>query len=156
MRCRGFTLIEICLAVSIALMLITLAVPSIQRLLNEENGRRSFERFDALVRRAQSRAVSERRAYVLDWDKTGVLVRPEKSATREEAAGLGRIDIGKKEVCDINFPAALVKKPARRWIFWPSGTCESATIFFKGNGESWVAEYDPLTTQATVSTDEKK
>jgi competence protein ComGC len=156
MRCRGFTLIEICLAVFIALMLITMAVPSIQRLLNEESGRASFERFDALVRYAQSHAISERRAYVIDWDDSGVLVRPEKPATREESAGEDRVDIGEKEVCDIDFPAALVKKPVRRWMFWPSGICEPATVTYRGKGESWVAEYDALTVQASVSTNEKE
>lgn len=156
MRRHGFTLIEICLAVFIALIVITMAVPSVQRLLSEENGRKSFNRLDALARYAQSHAVSERRAYVLDWDKTGILVRPEKPANPEEKAGLGRIDVGENEVCDIVFPAALEKKPVREWIFWPTGTCESATVSYKGNGESWVAEYDSLTVQATVSNNETK
>jgi len=156
MRCRGFTLIEICLAVFIALMLITVAVPSIQRVLNQENDQQSFERFDALVRYAQGQAVSERRNYVLVWNKTGVSVRPEKAANRGEAAGHDHFEIGEKEGCDIYFPAALVKKPSRKWIFWPSGTCEPATISYKGEKESWMAEYDPLTAQATVTTDEKE
>ncbi|MEI8342422.1 MAG: hypothetical protein WCH43_12935 [Verrucomicrobiota bacterium] len=155
-RCRGFTLIEICLAVFISLMLITLAVPSIERLLNESKGRETFDRFDALVRHAQSLAVTERRPYLLEWDDSGVLMRPEKPATREEEAGLDRVDYGEKEVCDIDFPAALVKKPSREWIFWPSGTCEPATVTYKGKGESWSADYDPLTLQATVMNNEKK
>jgi len=156
MRCRGFTLIEICLAVFISLMLITLAVPSIQRLLNEEKGKESFDRFDALVRHAQSLAVSERRPYVLEWDDSGVLMRPEKPATREEDAGLDRIDLAEKEVCEVEFPAALIKNPPREWIFWPSGTCEPARVSYKGRGEAWVAEYDPLTLQATVTNNEKE
>ena len=156
MRSRGFTLIEICLAVFIALVLITMAVPSVQRLLSEEDRRRSFDRFDSLVRYAQGHAVLERRAYLIEWDKTGVLVRPEKPANKEEGAGLDRIDIGENEACEIQFPAALVKKPAREWMFWPAGTCEAARISFTGKGESWVAEYDPLTVQATVATNETK
>ena len=73
MRCHGFTLIEICLAVFIALMLITVAVPSIQRLLNEQKGTQAYDRFNALAHHAQTLAISERRAYVLDWVKTCLL-----------------------------------------------------------------------------------
>ena len=156
MRCRGFTLIEICLAIFIALMLITMAVPSVQRLLGEENAKQSFDRFNALVLLARSHAVAERRAYVIDWDKAGVLVRPLKSGTADEANGMDRIDLGEKEEYNVDFPAALVKKPSREWIFWPSGVCEPVKISYKGNSESWAADYDPLTVQATVTNDETK
>jgi len=156
MRCHGFTLIEICLAVFIALMLITVAVPSIQRLLNEQKGTQAYDRFNALAHHAQTLAISERRAYVLDWVKTGILMRPDQPVTQVEASGVDRMDISDKEVCDIDFPAALVKKPTREWIFLPSGACEPASVSYQGNGESWVAEYDPLTLQATFTNHEAK
>jgi len=156
MRCRGFTLIEICLAVLIILLLISIAVPSIQSLLNQEGKMKSFQRFDALVQHAQRLAVSERRDYLLVWADSKILMRPEKPATPEEKSGLDEMDLEKTELCEINFPAALIKKPALQWIFWPSGCCEPAVISFNGNGSAWEAVYDPLTLHASVSDYEKK
>ena len=154
MHRRGFTLIEICLALMMILMLISIAVPSIQSLLNEQEQKQSFERLDALVRQAQSLAVSERCSYFLVWEKSGIVLRPEKSAAKKGSKA--SMPLGKNESCTINFPAALIKKPMSKWIFWPSGTCESAVISYKGNGAAWEAEYDPLTVRATVTDYEKK
>jgi len=156
MHRRGFTLFEICLALGIALMLISMAVPSLQSFLNNQEQKKSFERFDALVRQAQSLAVSERRSYLMIWEKSGIVLRPEQPASKVEAKGKNSLQLGKNETCTIDFPAALMKKPVSKWIFWPSGTCETAVITFTGNGTAWEAEYDPLTVRATVSDHEKK
>lgn len=156
MRSRAFTLIEICLAVLIISILISVAIPSIKGLLDQQKSKESFDRFDALAHRAQSLAMSERRAYVLVWDKTGILLRPSQSASKEEANGIDRIDLAKEEACQIDFPAALVKKPSPQWVFWPSGTCESAKVTYQGSKGTWLAEYDPLTVRATFSSNEKE
>lgn len=156
MRCRGFTLIEICLAVFIILMLISIAVPSLQNILNQEGKMKSFERFDAMVQHAQRLAVSERRSYLLVWADSKIVMRPEKPATPQESKGLEQVDLQKGDLYEITFPAALIKKPVNQWIFWPSGCCEPAVISFTGNGSGWIAEYDPLSVHAMVSDHEKK
>ena len=156
----GFTLLEICLAVFIALLLVTLAVPSLSGLLAGQEAKRSFDNFDALAREAQSRSVTERRPYLLAWDKTGIDLRPAPGETMtpgretpiEEGAKPSRIDFAEKETYDLELPAALVKKPALEWIFWPSGTCEPATVTRHSAGGGWSAVYDGLTVRAVFST----
>jgi type II secretory pathway pseudopilin PulG len=143
---RGFTLLEVCLAVFIAMLLVTLAVPSVSGLLAEQRAKRSFEAFDSLARDAQSRSRSERRAYVLAWDRDGIAVRPKEPKSDEELKGVNRIDFAEKETFAIDLPAALVKTPASEWIFWPTGTCEPATVHH-GEADRWTANYDPLTTR---------
>jgi len=156
MRRRAFTLIEICLAVFIISILIGLAIPSIKGILDQEKSKESFDRFDALAHQAQNLAMSERRAYVLAWNKTGIMLLPAQPANKGELNGIARINLAENEVYEISFPAALVKNPSPKWVFWPSGTCESAAISYQGSKGSWLAEYDPLTVRATFSSDEKK
>lgn len=153
MRLRAaFTLLEICLAVFIAMLLVTLAVPSVSGLLAEKKMKRSFDAFDALAHEAQSRSLSERRAYVVAWDNRGMAVRPQQSKPGEPAPDSPRVDFADRETFDLDLPAALVKSPARQWIFWPSGTCEPATVVYHGAGGAWNATYDPLTVRADFAT----
>jgi len=155
MHRRAFTLIEICLAVLIIALLITLAVPSIKGVLEQGKSKETFDRFDSLVHQAQGLAMSERRAYVISWDKAGLSLHPGQLSAGDDAHAVARIDTGKEECYQIEFPAALVKKPAAEWMFWPSGTCESARITYQGNSGTWVVDYDPFTVRATFSSNEK-
>jgi type II secretory pathway pseudopilin PulG len=150
-RKNGFTLLEICLAIFIAVLLVTLAVPSMSGLLAERKLKRSFESFDALARDAQAQSLTERRAYVIAWDAKGLALRPQQPRNAGEEQG-ARLDFADKETFDLNLPAALVPKPRREWIFWPTGTCEPATVFYHGAAGAWTADYDPLTVRAELAT----
>ena len=147
-RERGaFTLFEILLAVFIAVMLVVAAVPSISGVIEQERAKKLFTQFDALAKQASSRAVTERRPYVLEWDESGVTMRPLAPDNADEAQGTGRIDFGDKLAPDLLLPAALVKDPPKVWTFWPTGTCEPATITCHVPGAAWTATYNPLTEQ---------
>jgi len=52
-RCRAFTLIEIAIAVFILLLVVLLAVPSVNGVLADRRLRRSFDNMNDLVRQAQ-------------------------------------------------------------------------------------------------------
>lgn len=147
----AFTLIEICLAILIAVLIILAAVPSISGLLEERRARRLFKAFDDLARSAATRAVSERRTYVLEWDDSGVLMRPLDPADDDEAAGVDRVDFGQHQAPDLDLPAALEKDPPLVWAFWPTGTCEPAVIVCHNPDGPWTASYDPLTEQPTFT-----
>jgi type II secretory pathway pseudopilin PulG len=144
----GFTLLEVCLAVLIALFLVTLAVPSVGGLLAENRMRRSFDALDDLAREAQTRSTDERRSFVIEWERERVVLRPEEPANPEEERGLGELPIGKDEQYAVEFPAALEKEPPPVWTFWPTGTCEPVVIRYDGAGGKWIARYDPLTVRA--------
>lgn len=148
----AFTLLEICLAIFIAMLLVTLAVPSVSGLLAERKIKRSFDAFDALAHEAQSRSLTEQRAYVLAWDEDRIRLRPQLPKAKEPVLDNPHLDFVDHETFDLDLPAALLKKPARQWVFWPSGTCEPATVIYHGTAGEWTASYDPLTVRADFAT----
>ena len=83
-RWLAFTLIEIVLAVFILMLLLLLAVPSLSGVLANNRLRRSLNGFNNLVRHAQERSVTERRPYLIVWNKNNVVTRPETFAEAEE------------------------------------------------------------------------
>ena len=143
----GFTLFEVCIAVFIAVLIMLAAVPSISGVIEEQRAKKLFNQFDGLVKDASNRAVMERRPYVLEWDKSGVIVRPLAPENADEAQGMGRVDFGEKLAPELQLPAALVKDPPKVWTFWPTGTCEPATIICHVPDSPWTATYDALTEQ---------
>jgi hypothetical protein len=143
----AFTLFEVCLAIFIGVMIIMAAIPSISGVIEEQRAKKLFNEFDGLAREASDHAVTERRPYVLEWDDSGVSMRPLAPANEDEARGTGRVDFGEKHAPDLQLPAALEKNPPRVWTFWPTGTCEPATIICHLADAPWTATYDPLTEQ---------
>lgn len=150
-RFRGFTLVEIVLAVFILMLLLALAVPSLTGVLADRQLKRSLDGFNNLVRRAQERSVVERRPYLIVWSKKNVVARPEVFAEDEEVKATAEFALGRGEVLKLSLPVALTNKHPSEWIFWPSGTCEPAIVQFKGRSGSWVANYAPLTARAQVT-----
>lgn len=149
-RRAGFTLLEICLALAIGVMIIVLAVPSIAGLLAEQRLEKSFERLDRLAALARQRSVTEQRAYVLAWDREGITAAPAERVESDAAdAAVERLVFAEKETYELRRPAALLKKAPSTWLFWRNGTCEPAQIAFRGAAGSWLVNYDPLTARGT-------
>jgi type II secretory pathway pseudopilin PulG len=150
-RLRGFTLVEIVLAVFILMLLLALAVPSLTGVLADRQLKRSLDGFNNLVRHAQERSVAERRAYLIVWSKNKVVAHPEALAEDEEVKATAEFALGRGELLKLSLPVALTDKHPAEWIFWPSGTCEPAIVQFKGRSGSWTANYAPLTARAQVT-----
>ena len=148
---RGFTLVEIVLAVFIMMLLLGLAVPSLTGVLADKQLKRSLDGFNNLVRRAQERSVAERRPYLIVWSKNKVVARPEVFAEDEEVKATAEFALGRGEVLKLSLPVALMNKYPAEWIFWPSGACEPAIVQFNGRSGSWTANYAPLTARAQVT-----
>lgn len=149
-RRAGFTLLEICLALAIGVMIILLAVPSISGLLAEQRLKQSFERFDQMAAAAKVKSVTEQRTYALAWDRKGISLKAlgtRESASEEDAGS--RLVFEKDESFDLLRPAALLKDAPSEWVFWHNGTCEPAQISFHGKAGSWLVSYDPLTARGT-------
>jgi type II secretory pathway pseudopilin PulG len=150
-RFRAFTLIEIALSIFILLLLLVLAVPSFSGVIANRRLKQSLDSFNQLVRQAQERSVTERRAYLIVWGKNSVLLRPEVFGEDEEEKPTAVLGLGKGSWIKVSLPAALMGKPPAEWIFWPSGTCEPATVQFRGPAGSWTANYSPLTAQSELT-----
>jgi len=150
-RFRAFTLIEIALSIFILLLILVLAVPSLSGVIANRRLKQSVDSFNQLVRQAQERSVIERRAYLIVWGKNSVLLRPEVFAEGEEEKPTAALGLSKGSWIRISLPAALLGKPPAEWIFWPSGTCEPATVQFRGPAGTWTANYSPLTAQPELT-----
>jgi len=150
-RFRAFTLIEIALSIFILLLILVLAVPSLSGVIANRRLKQSLDNFNQLVRQAQERSVTERRAYLIVWGKNSMLLRPETFAEGEEEKPAASLGLSKGSWIRISFPAALTGKPPAEWIFWPSGTCEPATVQFRGPAGAWTAKYSPLTVQPELT-----
>jgi type II secretory pathway pseudopilin PulG len=144
-RCRAFTLIEIALSIFILLLILLLAVPSFSGVIANKRLKESLDGFNQLVRQAQERSVTERRAYLIAWSKNSVVLRPEVFAKDEEEKPTAVFHLPRGSWIRVSLPAALTNKPPAEWIFWPSGTCEPAIVQFRGPAGTWTADYSPLT-----------
>src|SRR5438445_5139191 len=94
-RFRAFTLIEIALSIFILLLLLMLAVPSLSGVIANRRLKQSLDSFNQLVRQAQERSVTERRAYLIAWGKNSALLRPEVFAEGEEEKPTAVFRLGK-------------------------------------------------------------
>lgn len=148
---RAFTLIEIALSIFILLLILLLAVPSLSGVVANRRLKQSLDGFNQLVRQAQERSVTERRAYLIAWNKNTVVLRPEVFAKDEEEKATAVFKLPKGSWIKVSLPAALTDKPPAEWIFWPSGTCEPARVQFRGPSGMWTADYSPLTAQPELT-----
>ena len=151
---RGYTMLEIILALVIALLVLAVAVPSVMTALNNPPSQQSFEEFDAMVQEARRRSVTEERPYILVWGREKeVVLRPKSAANPDEARGIQRWSFAEKGALELHLPAALMPHgatPEAIWTFWPDGVCEPAEIRHAGDGWKWIAVYHPLTGRAEV------
>lgn len=149
-RCHGFTLVELVLSISILVLLLLVAVPSVNGVLGDRRLRRSLDGFNQLVAQAQKLSVEERRPYLLVWEEGRVTLRPEAFAKDEEEKPTAVLSALRGEVYTLKLPAALSDEPAPEWIFWPAGICEPAIISFKGSDGVWSAEFAALTGRSSL------
>jgi type II secretory pathway pseudopilin PulG len=150
-RARGFTLIEIALAIFILMLLLMLAVPSFTGVIANRRLKESLDGFNNLVRQAQERSVTERRPYLIVWGNNNVVVRPEAFAEDEEAEAKAEFRTSRGGTLRLSLPVALMEKYPAEWIFWPSGACEPAIVRFQGPAGSWTANYSPLTGRPEIT-----
>lgn len=160
-RRAAFTLLEICIALFIALLMLTLAVPGMMAMLAEQRLKASFDRFDGWVRTARERSVTERRTYAMVWSEEGIELRPVERRDTDpdpdaEDANPERFVFTEGEIFKLSRPSALTKEPPGEWVFWRSGLCEEAVVTFAGASGSWTVRYDPLTARGTFVDSEVK
>jgi type II secretory pathway pseudopilin PulG len=150
-RARGFTLIEIVLAIFILMLVLLLAVPSLNGVLADRRLRQSLDGFNNLVSKAHEQSVGEHRPYLLVIGKKSIEVRPEIFTKDDDPAPVAEYPLSDRESLKLTFPAALVKDPPSEWIFWPSGVCEPAVVDFAGRNGLWTVTYSALNARPEVT-----
>ena len=149
-RERGFTLIELAIAIFIMVIILMLAVPSLNGVLADRRLRKSLDDFNGIVRQAQERSIAERRSYLIIWHEGKVGLRPEGLIKGEDPAPVALWKLERGESLKFAFPAAMLEDPPAEWIFWPSGNCEPAIVTYRGSNGGWTANYSALTARAEI------
>lgn len=154
---RAFTLIELMVAITIAVVIVIgLGIRSVRGVMAERRLMETFDRFDALARKAQANAVTEQRSWTLVWQQNHVSLQPDEPTPEElQTGGAGIVEnlvFEGEETYMIQRPAALLpaKQTPGEWTFWRSGTCEPVIIGYNGNAGTWTAVYNPLTGRGEI------
>ncbi len=154
---RAFTLIELMLAIAIAIAVTALAVPNMRGAAAERRLNETFERFDALARKAQLYAVREQRSWTLIFDPGQISVQPDEPTPEEREAGGSPLQevltAGEGESYALQRHASLLapKDTFAEWTFWRSGTCEPVIVSYDGPDGTWSAQYNPLTGHGEIT-----
>ena len=141
----GFTLVELVLAIGIMLVILMLAVPSLNGILADRALRRSLDDMNRLILQAQERSIAEGRSYLIVWRNKQFLLRPEGFFKGESRQPVASLKWQKGDAFTLSFPAAIEEEPPSEWIFWPSGNCEPAVVTYRGPNGAWKANYSALT-----------
>jgi type II secretion system protein H len=149
-REKGFTLVEIMIAVVIMLLVLALSVPSLNGVLADRRLRRSLDELNSLVRQAQERSIAERRSYLIVWLDHQLALRPEVLLKGEDPKPVAILRWQKGDSFKLAFPAALEEEPPAEWVFWSSGNCEPAVVNYRGRDGGWTAKYSALTARAEL------
>ena len=149
-RDGGFTLIALVFAIAIMLIILMLAVPSLDGVMADRRLRRSLDDFNGIVRQAQERSIAERRSYLIIWRDGKIGLRPEGLMKGEDPAPVATLVLARGESVNFTFPAAMMEDPPAEWIFWPSGNCEPSVVTYRGPNGGWTANYSALTARAEV------
>jgi type II secretory pathway pseudopilin PulG len=149
-RRAGFTLVEIAISVFILMVITLIAVPSVRGVLADRRLQRSLDAMNQMVREAQELSVQERRPYLIEWQKSSIVLRPESSREGDPVGPTATLALDKGHAFLLRLPTALEKDPLAQWIFWPSGTCEPANVRFKSPDGLWEANYSPLTARPEI------
>lgn len=146
MRRKAFSLIEVSIAVFILAMLVAVSVPAFVRTYNDLTLRETARTFSTMCQYARVEAVSRRINSVLHIDldrqvfwvtQDGATLKTYEVSKRVLIASVQFIDTTGQldRVADVNF--------------YPNGTCDSATIVFRGAEKSALAAtIDPITCKA--------
>jgi type II secretory pathway pseudopilin PulG len=151
-RVPAFTLIEIVLAITIMLLVLLLAVPSLNGVMADRRLRQSLDKFNGLVGQAHEHSVAEHRPYLLVVGKGSIQVRPEVYAKDDDPSPIAEFPLGDRDSVKLKFPAAMMKNPPAEWIFWPSGVCEPAIVEFFGRNGVWTVTYSALNARPEITT----
>jgi type II secretory pathway pseudopilin PulG len=151
----AFTLIEITLAIAIALIVFAVAIPAISGIVSDDPLEKTFRDFDLFVRQAQSRALAEHRDFLLIWEQDGITLEPRVPTAEDGEAEVAMYAADGAKIT-LERPAALEAKPAGEWPIWRSGVCEPVRITYESDLGFWIAEYDALTARSRLVSLEQK
>jgi len=149
----GFTLLEICMAVAIGLLMLSLAMPSLRGLFAEDRLRDRMRQFDEFVGKAATLARTTRKEVRLRWEPEGVRMVPEEPLDTDNSATVDGGDFfpfQKDEEFILSRVAARDPKAPWEWSFWPEGVREPVEVSYNSPGGSWSERFGALVPEPDV------
>lgn len=148
MRRHGFSLIEVSIAVFILAMLVAVSVPAFVRSFNDMTLRETARTFATTCQFGRIEAVQRQTNAVLhidlDQQRFWLTSGPEGLPLKNFAISK-RITLAAAELVDNPSKADRLVEVT----FYPNGTCDSATVVFRGADKvSLAATIDPITCKA--------
>jgi hypothetical protein len=141
-------LLEIVAVMGIAILILSIAVPSVAGYLAEQELRENMESFTRMVREAQRSAMAAKAPSRLVFGKEGVAVLAEPPAggavMGDVGGGGGGVTLSKEEALEFNRFGAMQKAPAPEWMLWPNGVMEPAEVRYTGPKGTWSLRYNPF------------
>src|SRR2546423_10504530 len=98
------------------MLVLLLAVPSLNGVLADRRLRQSLDRFNKLVAQAHEHSVAEHRPYLLVAGNKSIELRPEILTDDDDPGPVGDMALADRESLKFMFPAALTKDPPPEWI----------------------------------------
>ena len=151
----GFTLIEICIVLFLAMLMISVAVPSMTGQLARRRLQEASDRLDTLVTRAREASVKDGKAYQLVWEDGGSICLYPADASEKKRRTAGPMSALKPSAPSEHYTlvrdAALTAQPAAVWTFWPTGNCEAVKVHYEGRSGEWDTSYNPLSGLGTFT-----
>ncbi|MEI6713802.1 MAG: hypothetical protein WCO60_08615 [Verrucomicrobiota bacterium] len=131
---RGFTLLEVCMAVAIGMLMVGLAMPSVTGLFAEQRLRSRMIEFEDVVRNAASQSKLGQQEFRMRWYKEGIAVESADTlmALKEKDIPPLVFTFQKDEVFQLKRVAARLEKPMTEWSFWPNGIREPVEVGYTG------------------------
>jgi hypothetical protein len=156
-RGAGFTLLEICMAVAIGLMMLSLAMPSLRGVFGEQRLRERMGEFEAVVLKASVLANRSNREVRLRWmklerDRMGLWMGTMEGSEEVEGGDNGVVlEMDRDEKLQVRRLAARKEVPAPpEWSFWPRGLREPVELSYAGPLGEWVLRFGALVPEPEV------
>ena len=153
---RGFTLLEICVVMALAVLLIGVAVPSLSGQAKRRQLQGSFDQLETLAAQAREAAMKDSKPFLLAWDKDGnVGMYPadwDLKARKKQGPLVSLLSTKNTGRYTLFRPSALTGQPSAEWTFWPSGTCEPVIVeFSEAGGSHWKANFNALSGRGVLT-----
>ncbi|HEY5752051.1 MAG TPA: prepilin-type N-terminal cleavage/methylation domain-containing protein [Chthoniobacterales bacterium] len=158
---RGFTLLEVALALFIVLLVLAVALPFAGGLNREAALRAPADELKTLAVTARRLAITNRKTYELILDRNRYILRALPIDSKDEEKDRNERPVSESEILrrydvprDVAYGVKhwdendFSKETDSRWRFLPTGICEPITVRFARNTDWLLFSFNPLTANA--------
>ena len=146
---KGFTLVEVFLAIFVLIMIIGISIPNLSHYLSNEALRKTTREFKILTRTAYREALTGLKPIQIQFNRRAfsIILKEKPSDVLKSVQVPNGVDYEIKywDDNDWRIPTVNDDDQQLRWTFDPSGLCEPLEIRFRKESSWVVLIMDPLT-----------